>query len=190
MGPLVPVPLSQRNMNSIWRRRTSLAVDAVVSDEDLIGLILSQGMGPASFTAASLVCKTWLRVCRSDERVLRGAALYQGGLTKGAFMKLFAITSKVADTLPRSSHQRRGGGSFFLYRGDAVDAILAAGGIKEWQKRLRFRAEHPSIVGWPQQADCFRRASWREERLHAQQEERLRVRASQRAAWRLVQTGG
>ena len=62
-------------------------MDAVVSDEDLVALILSHGIGPASFTAVSLVCKSWLRVCRSDERVLRGVALYQGGLTKGAFMK-------------------------------------------------------------------------------------------------------
>eukprot|EP00325_Prymnesiales_sp_UTEX-LB-985_P002713 CAMPEP_0174703892 /NCGR_PEP_ID=MMETSP1094-20130205/7675_1 /TAXON_ID=156173 /ORGANISM="Chrysochromulina brevifilum, Strain UTEX LB 985" /LENGTH=204 /DNA_ID=CAMNT_0015901869 /DNA_START=438 /DNA_END=1053 /DNA_ORIENTATION=- len=30
---------------------------------------------------------------------------------------------------------------------------LTAGGIKEWQKRLRFRGEHPCIVGWPQQPD-------------------------------------
>ena len=36
------------------------------------------------------MCKTWLRVCRSDERVLRGVAGYQDGLTKSGFMKLFA----------------------------------------------------------------------------------------------------
>ena len=164
-----------------WRRRASGAMDAVVSDEDLVALILSQGIGPASFTAVSLVCKSWLRVCRSDERVLRGVALYQGGLTKGAFMKLFAITSKEADGLPRSSHKRCGGGSYFLYRGDAVDAVLAAGGIKEWQKRLRFRGEHPCIVGWPQQPDCFRQACLREERL--------RTQAAQRRAWLLVRDG-
>jgi len=156
-------------------------MDAVVSDEDLVALILSQGIGPASFTAVSLVCKSWLCVCRSDERVLRGVALYQGGLTKGAFMKLFAITSKEADGLPRSSHKRWGGGSYFLYRGDAVDAVLAAGGIKEWQKRIHFRGEHPCIVGWPQQPDCFRQACL--------QEERLRTQAAQRRAWLLVRSG-
>lgn len=141
-------------------------MDAVVSDDDLVALILSHGIGPASFTAASLVCKSWLRVCRSDERVLRGVALYQGGLTKGAFMKLFAITSKEADGLPRSSHKRLGGGSYFLYRSNAVDAILAAGGIKEWRKRLLFRGENPCIVGSMQQPNCFRRDCWLEERLH------------------------
>eukprot|EP00966_Prymnesium_polylepis_P243614 5633599-Prymnesium_polylepis.1 len=86
-----------------WRRRASGAMDAAVSDDDLVALILSHGIGPASFTAVSLVCKLWLRACRSHERVLRGVALYQGGLTKGAFMKLFAITSKEADGLPRVS---------------------------------------------------------------------------------------
>lgn len=164
------------------RQRTRAAIDAVVSDVDLLALILSQGIGPASFTAASLVCRTWLRVCRSDERVLRGVALYQGGLTKGAFMKLFALTSKEADALPRTSHRRYGGGSYFLYRGDAVDAVLKAGGIKEWQKRLRFRAEHPCIVGWPQKPDCFRLANCREERLHAQ--------SVQRRAWMSVRRNG
>ena len=163
-------------------QRTQAAIDAVVSDDDLLALILSQGIGPASFTAASLACKSWLSVCRSDERILRGVALYQGGLTKGAFMKLFALTSKEADALPRSSHRRYGGGSYFLYRGDAVDAVLAAGGIKGWQKRLRFRAEHPCIIGWLQKPDCFRLASWREERLHAQ--------AVQRWAWLSVRGNG
>ena len=163
-------------------QRTRAAIDAVVSDGDLMALILSQGLGPASFTAASLVCKVWLSVCRSDERVLRGVALYQGGLTKGAFMKLFALTSKEADALPRSSHMRYGGGCYFLYRGDAVDAVLAAGGIKEWQKRLRFRAGHPCIVGWPQKPDCFRLANCREERLHAQ--------AVQRWAWLSARRNG
>ena len=142
-------------------------MDAVVSDDDLVALILSHGIGPASFVAVSLVCKSWLRVCRSDERVLRGVALYQGGLTKGAFMKLFAISSKEADALPRSTHKRHGGGIYFLYRSDAVDAVLAAGGIKEWRKRVRFRGENPCIVGWPQQPNCFRRACWREERHHS-----------------------
>ena len=155
-----------------WGRKSSVAIDAVLSDDDLVALILSRGIGPASFTAASLVCKAWLRVCRSDERVLRGVAGYQGGLTKSGFMKLFAISSKEADALPRSTHKRYGGGSYFLYRGDAVDAVLTAGGIKEWQKRLRFRGEHPRIVGWPQQPDCFRQACLREERLHTQAAQR------------------
>ena len=162
-------------------RRAHIAIDAVVSDVDLVALILAGNIGPSGFAAASLVCKAWLSVCREDERVLRGVATYQGGLTKGAFMKLFAITSKEADGLPRSSHKRWGGGSYFHYRGDAVEAVLAGGGIKEWQKRLRFRGEHPCIVGWPQQPDCFHQACLREERL--------RTQAVQRRAWLLVRDG-
>ena len=131
------------------RQRTRAAIDAVVSDVDLLALILSQGIGPASFTAASLVCRTWLRVCRSDERVLRGVALYQGGLTKGAFMKLFALTSKEADALPRTSHRRYGGGSYFLYRGDAVDAVLnpfpSLFCLKQNRTNSTLRARAPNI---------------------------------------------
>ena len=155
-------------MSLVWKRRWCAAVDAVVSDDDLVALILSQGVGPTSFAAASLVCKSWLRACRSDERVLRGVARYQGGLTKGAFMKLFAITSKEADALPHSLHKRYGGGTYFLYRDNAVDAVLSVGGMEEWQRRLHLRAESPYVVGWPQSSDCFRLAAMREERLHDQ----------------------
>ena len=151
-------------MDEGTKRRASVAVEAVVSDTDLVALILATGIGPTSFLAAGLVCKAWLRVCRTEERILRGAALYQGALTKGALMKLFAIPSKVADELPRSSHKRYGGGRYFLYREDAINAVLAAGGMKAWQKRLRSRGEHACVVGWrprPERSFC------QEERLHA-----------------------
>ena len=161
-------PLFDPSMSLGWRRRWCAAVGAVVSDDDLVALILSQGIGPASFGAASLVCKSWLCACRSDERVLRGVARYQGGLTKGAFMKLFAITSKEADALPHSLHKRYGGGTYFLYRDNAVDAGLSVGGMEEWQRRLHLRAESPYVGGWPQSSDCFRLAARREERLHDQ----------------------
>ena len=75
----------------------------VVCDLDLVAHILAGNIGPSAFVAASLVCKGWLSVCRTDERVLRGAAQYQGGLTKGTLIKLFAISSCVADALPRTS---------------------------------------------------------------------------------------
>ena len=111
--------------------RTRIAIDAVVSDVNLVALILAGNVGPSGFVAASLVCKAWLSVCREDERVLRGLAAYHGGLTKGVFVKLFAISSQEADALPRAKHLRFGGGHYFLYRADAVDAVLAVGGIKE-----------------------------------------------------------
>ena len=160
------------------RRRTRAAMDAVVCDDDVVALILSQGVGPASFAAASLVCRAWLRLCRFDERVLRGAALYQGGLTKGAFMKLFAITSKEADASPHSTHKRYGGGVYFLYSNSAVEAVLAAGGMREWRRRMRFRGQHSCIVGFFSQPDSFRRLAWREEQLHA--------RAVQMREWKLI----
>ena len=102
-------------------------------------------------------------------------------MTKGVFMKLFAISSREADALPHAKRMRWGGGVYFLYREDAVDAILAAGGIKAWRNRLTLRAEKPCIARWPSQPGCIRRSS--------QQEERLRVRASQRQAWALVRDG-
>ena len=163
------------------RQRTLAAIEAVLSDTDLVALILTSALGPSGFDAACLVCKTWLNACRSDERVLRGVALYQGGLTKSAFMKLFAVTTKEADLLPRTTHRRYGGGSYYLYRKDAVDAILANGGLKTWQRRLRLRAENPAIYTWPSQQGCPLRKFLQEERLHARDAQRrvwMAVRAS------------
>lgn len=123
------------------RQRTLAATDAVVSDADLVALILACGVGPYSFAAASLVCRTWSRVCRTDERVLRGAAQYRGGLTKSALMSLFALSSREADALPRAVYARLRGGRYYLYRNDAIDTILANGGMEEWRKRRSRRAD-------------------------------------------------
>ena len=162
-------------------QRVRIAIGAVVSDVDLVALILAGNIGPSGFAAASLVCKSWLSVCREDERVLRGVAAYQGGLTKGVFMKLFAVSSQEADALPRAKRLRFGGGHYFLYRADAVDAVLAAGGIKAWRDRLRVSCKSPCIARWPSQQSGVR--------LSSQQEERLRARELQRRAWGLVRAG-
>ena len=163
-------------MGANKRMRTHAVMRDVLSDLDLIAHILAGSIGPSAFVAATLVSKGWLSVCRTDERVLRGAALYQGGLTKGTLIKLFAISSCVADALPRTSHARYGGGTYFLYREDAINAILANGGMKEWQKRLRSRgAETPCITHWSKGHDSTRRVFRQEERLHA--------RAVQRRQW-------
>lgn len=152
--------------NPLQRRRR--AVSAVVSDSDLMSLILRDTIGPSAFATASMVCKVWLSVCRSDEAVLRGVALYQGGLTKSLFTKLFAVAPREADALPHTTCKRFGGGSYFLYRRDAVDAVLAAGGINEWRVRLRLHAENPCTVPLPAKPSCLRLAVQKEERLHRQ----------------------
>ena len=162
-------------MSSNKSTRTHAVMRDVLSDPDLVAHILAGNIGPSAFAAASLVCKGWLSVCRTDERVLRGAARYQGGVTKGTLIELFAISSSVADALPRTSHARYSGGKYFLYGDAAIDAILANGGMKEWQRRLRSRAEAPCIARWPKGHGCIRRVF--------QQEERLHVRAVQRRWW-------
>lgn len=158
-------------MNPNERERARIAIDAVVLDADLVAAILAGNIGPSGFASASLVCKTWLSACREDERVLRGVAAYHGGLTKGAFMDLLALSSREADALPRAKYKRFRGGSYFLYRADAVDAALVTGGLAAWRARLRLRGEKPCVARWPSQPECVRRAS--------QQEERLRARALQ-----------
>ena len=163
-------------MSRSKRVGVSAAVGDVVANADMIAVILAGNIGPLTFEAASLVCKTWLSVCRTDERILRGATSYQGGMTKGALMKLFAIASQEADALPRTSHKRYGGGSYFLYRKDAIDALLAKDGFETWQKRLNVRGQTPS----KHSLSMYRNES---RQRNPQQEERLRSREMQRQAW-------
>ena len=163
------------------QHRASVAVAHVVSSPDLVCLIVRGNVGVSGFGSASLVCKVWLQVCRSDVQLLRGVALYTDGLTKGAFMKLFAVSSSAADALPRTTHKRYGGGNYFLYRQDAVDTILADGGMAAWHDRMRTRAARSQFVAWP-----FRPAQPPSVRGTSGQEERLRARAEQRREWRRI----
>ena len=148
------------------------AMTDVVSDPDLISLILIGNVGPSTFATASLVSKAWRGVCMSDERIVRSIAWYQGGLTKGVFTKLFALSSSSADILPRTSHRRYAGGIYFLYHETAVDAVLKAGGVERWRERLRLQADRPRA----------RRCLQNYRSMHSvfQQEERLHLRTSQR----------
>ena len=136
-------------MNPIQRRR--LVVSEVVSDVDLVALILKDNIGPSTFAVARMVCKTWLSVCKCNESVLRGVAQYQGGLTKSAFMKLLAVTSLKAEALPRTTQKRYDGGTYYLYSDAAVNAVLKEGGMDGWRARLHFLAECPSITRWSSQ---------------------------------------
>ena len=155
-------------MSANKRVRVRAVMESVLADADLVGVILAGNVGPSAFAAVSCVCKTWAMVCKTDERVVRGAALYTGGLTKSALMKLFAISSQEADALPRSTHKRFGGGTYYLYQINAIDTLLANKGMEEWRRRLLNRGRRPCIAPWPTEPVCLRRAFQQEERLHAQ----------------------
>ena len=150
------------------RMRVRAVMESVLADADLVGVILGGNVGPTTFAAASCVCRTWAAVCKTDERVVRGAAIYTGGLTKSALMKLFVIFSQEADALPRSTHKRFGGGTYYLYKIDAIDTLLANKGMEEWRRRLHDRGRRPRIVQWPTEPVCLRHTFQQEEWLHAQ----------------------
>ena len=156
------------------------AITNVVSDPDLISLILMGNVGPSSFATASLVSKAWRSVCMTDERIIRSVACYQGGLTKGTFTKLFALSSSDADVLPRTTHRRYAGGIYFLYHDAAVEAVLKRGGMDRWCERLRLQADRPRVG----------RCNQNYRSLHSifQQEERLHLRTSQRRLCGLLKT--
>ena len=158
-------------------------MDTVCSDPDLVALILRGNVGMSTFESVSLVCKTWLGTCRRDEALLREVALYTGGMTKGLFLKLFAVTSTEAAALPHTVHKRYGGGSYFLYGQAAVNALLAdEGAMAAWRERLRRRGgsptRYPSVHATQPARHRFRSP--------AAQEEFLRYHATQRQAWRRV----
>jgi hypothetical protein len=158
-------------MTSVQRRR--VVVGEVLSNRDLLALILGGRIGPSTFAIVSLVCKTWLSVCRSDERVLRGVAQYQGGLTKTLFTKLFCVSPLQADGLPRTSHRRFGGGFYYLYDEEAVSAVLQKDGMEGWRLRLGCRARRASSASKKESsAKGVRLAFLKEERRHKQESQK------------------
>ena len=139
-------------------RGKQIAAEAVLSNADLVAHILSGTVGPSTYFAASLVSKAWHAACRADETLLRLVALYQGGLTRTVFTRLFALTQTEAEGLPHAVKRRPMGGVYYLYGADAVERVLADGGFAQWRARLvnrpapRWRVAH---------------ADWQfEERLH------------------------
>lgn len=141
------------------------AVNAVMTNTDIVSIILNGNVGPNTLGIASQVCKTWYEVC-STETVLRAAALYIGGLTRGVFCGMFALSYAESRALPHvrrmSINMRR---IYFLYTQKAVDAVLDAGGSQALRERRRRRITRQFIEYPPSN---FHTERWRvEEMLHA-----------------------
>ena len=156
------------------RERSRAAILEVVSNPDLISHVLTGNIGPSTLIAASEVCSTWFEVCRSDGELLRQTALYAGGVTKGTLMGLFAIPSRDADALPRTTRPRYPKGIYYLYAEDAIARLIVRGG---WRARLRGRANAPRRCHWGPPAgrhqSRLKLAPWQlEERLHAKRAQR------------------
>lgn len=153
------------------RQRTWAVANAALCNSDLVACILRGNVGPSTFAVASEVSKAWLAACREDPTVLRAVAHYQGGLTKSKLIHLFAITGRKIEDLPHTTHARRGGGTYSLYCGPAIDKLLSNDGAAAWRLRLQARAQSPwpLSVLWPPPPRPPRRAHWQEEaRLHTQ----------------------
>lgn len=112
----------------------------VLSDADLVALILAHAQdSPASLAAHSRVCHVWRAVCRTDERLLKSAALARP-MTKRAFMALFALSSPEADILPRGMRARVPSGFMYMYTAPAVREVLPMlGGMPGWRRRVERR---------------------------------------------------
>ena len=124
-------------MDALARRaRTRAAISAVVSNTDLVRHILRGNVGASTLVAASAVSRAFLEAC-DDESVVKAAALYAGRITKGILIRLFCLSNREADALPHTTHDRRGGGFYFLFGKAAISKLLAARG---WRSRLRANA--------------------------------------------------
>ena len=117
-------------------RRIRGAGDAVLSNSDIVAHILRGTIGPSTYFAASLVCKAWHAACRADETLLRLVALYQGGLTRTLFRRLFVLTHDEVKALPHAVRRRPVLGPYYLYGEAAVERVLADDGFARWRKRL------------------------------------------------------
>ena len=112
----------------------------VLSNTDIVLLILRGNVGPSTFCAASEVCHAWHAVCRSDVELLRSTALYQGGLTKTALCGLFVLTSTEAAALPHKEHWLKWTRKkCYIFSKPAVEQLLASDGFVRWHHRLSRR---------------------------------------------------
>jgi hypothetical protein len=158
------------------RQRRRAAYSAVLTNGGLVGSILRAGIGPSTWGVAGQVCRAWREVCNSDEAALRMVAHYQGGLTKGMFCGLFALSPAEAATFAHTTHRSSKGHVYYLYRTPAIDSVLSMGGttgLSERRKRKRTPTGSPKvcsarvIMSSPDNKR-LKLAPWeREDRLHA-----------------------
>ena len=126
--------------DSVHRQSAS---SLVLGDADLVALVLAHAdLTHASFASVSRVCRVWRTVCRTDEGLLVKTALSKPILRKRDLMRLLALTSEEADSLPRGWQARIPHGFKYIYTHDAVLAALPLiGGMKEWQRRIEERGK-------------------------------------------------
>lgn len=141
------------------------AVAAVMSNADLVSEFLTGTIGPSTLVAASRVCKLWHSVCRSDERVLRLVALYQGGVTKSVFCGMFALAPCEADGMTHTTRRRRKGGLYHLFGDAAVADAMARGGMAGLRARLTKRANTAARRSHPYPVSSVRRTWLQQARL-------------------------
>ena len=106
----------QRRMS---RERLQAASNAVFSNPDLVGTILTNNVGPVAFATASQINRTTRSVCRTSLPLLKSVAFYTSAMTTTTFRGLFALKAPEAAALP---HEKRK--TYRLYRQPAIDAVL------------------------------------------------------------------
>ena len=126
--------VSGKEMKNRWS-----VMEAVLSNPDLVAHILSGTIGPSTYFSASLVGKAWLVACRSNETLLRLVALYQGGLTRTMFTRLFALTQKEVLAMPHTVRRRPLGGVYYIYGAEAVECVVSDDGFAQWHVRISNR---------------------------------------------------
>ena len=101
------------------RARLAGASNAVFCNGDLVALILTNNVGPATFSAASQINSTAHTVCRTSMPLLKSVAFHSSALTTTQFRGLFALKAADAAALPHEDRVR-----YRLYRKPAIDAVF------------------------------------------------------------------
>ena len=156
------------------------ASEAVLSNTDLLHRILCGNVGATTFVVASRVSKGWREATTgkgASGEVVLAAASYTGGLVKGHFMGLLALTAEEAGEAEHEKRRRGAGGVYHLYSPAACEAAFEeGGGVGGWRERLSMRrVEEGRRKGWAwgrwnegRGRARKGKAAWRrEERLHS-----------------------
>ena len=160
------------------RVRLAAAADAVFGNADIVFCILHGNVGTSTYAVCSALNKTASLLCHSSEALLRGVALYRGGLTKTLFCGLFAVGWQDAAVLPHSKHARWKGGAYCVYGADAVETVLREHGgmcaLRDRRRLCALAAGRTKTACGHQEKRALR--AWElEEQLH-RRAVRLRVR--------------
>ena len=108
--------------DTAMKRARSEAADAVLSNADLLKVILLGRIGPTQFCLLRRVSKAFRDLLDADDELLKGALVFQGGMTKTDLRSFMCLDRNSLEALPC---ERRN--TYYLYREPAIRLLTKPG---------------------------------------------------------------